>query len=158
MLRNGVDSISGLLKFVVDQLPEKHGEIKTGDYIGGGCSTFEAYTPDGDHTLARNFDFKDAPCFIVWTHPKNHYESISVVDTNFMVYGKSINRFNNRNSFQTLLAPYCCVDGLNDQGLSIAVLQLKTKPTRQTDASKLNIVTTAMIRGVLDTCAYCMTK
>ena len=153
LLRNGVDSISGLLKFVVDQLPVKHGEIKIGDYIGGGCSTFEAYTPDGDHTLGRNFDFKDAPCFIVWTHPENHYESISVVDTNFMAYGKSINKFNNRNSLQVLLSPYCCVDGLNDQGLSIAVLQLKTKPTRQTDASKLNIVTTAMIRGVLDTCA-----
>ena len=153
LLKEGVSSIGGLLKFMAKRSHLSKKAFKIGEVKGGGCSTFNAVTPDGDYILGRNFDFKIAPCMVLWTHPENHYASISMVDTNFLAYGTYVNKYNKINSYQSLLAPYCCVDGINEKGLSIAVLQIRAKPTKQTDTSKKNITTTAMIRAVLDTCA-----
>ena len=69
-----------------------------------------------------------------------------------MLYGSSL-RYNRLNSYRVLIAPYCCVDGMNEKGLAIAVLQMRAKATNQTDASKKDITTTAMIRAALDSCA-----
>lgn len=53
---------------------------------------------------------------------------------------------------QTLLAPYLCLDGLNEKGLAIAVLQIHADGTMQ-DTGKTKMFTTAMIRCCLDKCA-----
>ena len=152
LLEKGVSSIGELAAFASDALTLGIKLCKIGGDEGAGCSTFDAFTDDGAHLFARNFDFKTSPCFVVWTHPKNGYASVSVVDTNFMLYGSSL-RYNRRNSYRVLIAPYCCVDGMNEKGLAIAVLQMRAKATNQTDASKKDITTTAMIRAVLDNCA-----
>ncbi len=152
LLEKGVSSIGGLLAFAADSLTFGLKLCKIGGDEGAGCTTFEAYNPKGEHLLARNFDFKTAPCFVVWTHPEGRYSSISTVDANFMLYG-SKPECKKLNSYRVLIAPYCPVDGLNEKGLAIAVLQMRAKPTNQTDPSKRDITTTAMIRGVLDTCA-----
>lgn len=153
LLKQGVSSIADLIKFTVKLSSCKESDFTIGEAKGGGCTTFDAFTPEGDHIMGRNFDFKVAPCLVLWTHPKGHYASVSVVDQNFLTYGNKHNVFNEKRTAQLLLAPYCCVDGINEKGLSIAVLQIKAKATKQTDASKLNITTTAMVRAVLDTCA-----
>lgn len=153
LLKQGVSSIADLIKFTVKLSSYKESDFTIGEAKGGGCTTFDAFTPEGDHIMGRNFDFKVAPCLVLWTHPKGHYASVSVVDQNFLTYGNKHNVFNEKRTAQLLLAPYCCVDGINEKGLSIAVLQIKAKATKQTDASKLNITTTAMVRAVLDTCA-----
>ncbi len=153
LLRQGVSSIGDLIKFAVKLSGYKESDFTIGTAKGGGCSTFDAFTPDGDHIMGRNFDFKVAPCLVLWTHPKGNYASVSVVDHNFLTYGKKRHKYNDKRTAQLLLAPYCCVDGINEKGLSIAVLQIKAKATKQTDPSKLNITTTAMVRAVLDTCS-----
>ncbi len=152
LLEKGVSSIGELLGFAADAFTFGVRLCRIGGDEGAGCSAFEAFTPEGCHLLARNFDFKTAPCFVVWTHPENGYASISVVDTNFMFYGSSL-RYRRMNSYRVLAAPYCCVDGVNEKGLAIAVLQLRAKATRQADPAKKDITTTALIRAVLDTCA-----
>lgn len=152
LLEKGVSSIGELMGFAADALTFGLRLFKPGTDEGAGCTTFEAFTPEGKHLLARNFDFRISPCFVVWTHPDNGYSSVSVVDNNFMAYGTSL-RFHRLNSYRTLLAPYCCVDGMNEKGLAIAVLQLRAKATNQTGCGKKDITTTAMIRAVLDTCA-----
>lgn len=153
MIRDGASSIGDLIKFMVKRSSYTEKDFTVGSAKGGGCSSFEAFTPEGDHTLSRNFDFKAAPCLVLWTHPKGHYASVSVVDDNFLTYGTKYHKFSRKRTAQLLLAPYCCVDGINEKGLSIVVLQIKAKATKQTDPSKLNITTTSMIRCVLDTCA-----
>ena len=152
LLEKGVSSIGELMAFAADSLTFGVRVCKIGGDEGAGCSTFEAFTPAGDHILARNFDYKPAPCFLVWTHPENGYASVSSVDANFMLYGSfpGCRRFNSR---RVLIAPYCCVDGMNEKGLAIAVLQMRAKATKQTDPGKKDITTTALIRAVLDTCA-----
>lgn len=153
LLRSGVSSIGDLIKFTVKLSKYKESDFTIGTAKGGGCTTFNTVTPDGDFIMGRNFDFKVAPCLVLWTHPEGHYESVSVVDHNFLTYGKKRRKFNNKRTAQLLLAPYCCVDGINEKGLSIAVLQIKAKATWQEDSSKLDITTTSLVRAVLDTCA-----
>jgi hypothetical protein len=152
LLNEGISSVAEIFKFVSGRSHLSKKRVFAGIDAGGGCSTFDAFTLEGDHILARNFDFRDAPFFVVWTHPKDRYASVSVVDANFLLYGKKI-RQNSLGSVKTLLAPYCCVDGINEKGLAIAVLQIKAAPTKQNDKTKKNITTTTMIRAVLDTCA-----
>ncbi len=152
LLNKGVSSIGELTAFTANALTLGLRLFKPGTDQGAGCTTFEAYTAEGNHLLARNFDFKTAPCFVVWTHPDHGYASVSVVDTNFMAYGNAL-RLHRLNRYRALLAPYCCVDGMNEKGLVIAVSQLRAKATNQKNPGKKDITTTAMIRAVLDTCA-----
>lgn len=119
---------------------------------GFACTTFNAYKEDGSHILARNFDYKDGPALIYWTSPVNGYKSIAVTSMNVMLYGYKLQKAEESSKKRTYLAPYACMDGINEAGLSIAVLEIKTKATKQ-ETGKKAIVTTVAIRGVLDKCA-----
>lgn len=178
LLSKGMKSVAELVSFATQKFTAG-GKFTVNRKNMFGCTSFDAKTPEGEHILARNFDFKEAPCFVVWTHPENAYSSISVADCNFMLFGSKNNRPSESNKFQALLAPYACVDGINEKGLSIAVLQIKTAATNQKqpgisnpnyvigldsfpEAYKLvsenrkplvDITTTTMIRAVLDKCA-----
>lgn len=153
LLKEGVSNIAELITYVAKLSKYKESDFTIGTAKGGGCSAFNAFTPDGDYIMGRNFDFKTAPCLVIWTHPEGNYSSLAVVDNNFITYGNKHNVFNGRHTAQLLLSPYCCVDGINEKGLSIAVLQIRAKATKQTDPAKKDIITTAMVRAVLDTCA-----
>lgn len=155
LLEQGCKSLPELLKFAADNIFFGVNIFKA-QPDEFGCTTFNAFTPDGDHLMGRNFDYKSAPCLVLWTHPENGYASLSMVDCNFMIYGKQ--KTPTRSSYdrlQLLLAPYCTVDGINEKGLSIAVVEIKTSATNQTDPAKPDLTTTSMIRVVLDLAATC---
>lgn len=149
ILERGVGSVGELAVLLQRHFHTKRGELKM---KGGGfaCTTFNAFNEKGEHILARNFDYKDAPCVVVWTAPEKGYKSVAVTDTNVMLYGEKLSQAKNKN--RLLLAPYACMDGVNEKGLAIAVLEIKTKATKQKTGKK-NITTTVMIRAVLDKCA-----
>ncbi len=114
-----------------------------------GCTTFNASTPSGDKLFARNYDYMDSPGMTVWTHPKDGYASVSTVSLYFLGYGGDFLPDNALTSLLTLIAPYIPVDGMNEKGLSIGVLELET-PETFTQTEKKDITTTAVIRAVLD--------
>ncbi len=149
LLDHGVSNVGELVKVMQKYFMAKKGElkIKMGD---GACTIFNTFKENGQHIMARNFDYKDAPCIVVWTTPKNGYKSVAITDTNVMLYGGRLDEKENPN--RLLLAPYTCMDGVNEKGLSIAVAEIKTKPTKQKTGKK-PITTTVMIRAVLDKCA-----
>lgn len=119
---------------------------------GFACSTFNAKTPDGNVLLGRNFDYKAAPCLVCWTAPENGYRSLSVVDTTFFLYGTKIMPLSrSKKKMRAMGAPYTSMDGINEKGLSIAVLEIKSKATKQ-KTGKTPIITTVAIRAVLDKC------
>lgn len=123
-----------------------------GVFQGFGCTTFNAVTPEGDAVFARNYDYMDSPGMTVWTDPEDGYASVSTVSLYFLGYGGNFLPESFVTSLLTLLAPYMPVDGMNEKGLSIGVLELETPETfQQTD--KKDITTTAMIRTVLDNAA-----
>lgn len=117
-----------------------------------GCTTFNAITPGGDYTLARNFDYMDSGQILVWTHPSDGYASISSVSMYFFGYSDKFQPEDEASSFLTLLAPYAPLDGINEKGLSIGVLELEKAPVFQVSL-RPNLTTTTMIRACLDKAA-----
>ena len=152
VLELGVSSIPDLLSFIAKRIYMGINPVKAVK-SEIGCTTFNCKTPEGNTLLARNFDFKDAPCTVIWTHPKNGYASVSMTDNNMMIYGKSLKPTDKIRKYRTLLAPYIAVDGINEKGLAIAVLELKHPAVNGCDTTKGNITTTCMIRAILDKCA-----
>ena len=121
---------------------------------GFGCSTFNSVTKSGDYLLSRNFDYMDSPSMIVRTSPENGYASISTVSLYFMGYelDSDFAADNEENNILTLLAPFMPLDGINEKGFAIGVLELETDPTFQISL-KPDLTTTTMIRACLDNAA-----
>lgn len=127
-------------------------ELTHPDLPGFGCSTFNAVTPDEKHLFARNFDYMDSDLLLVWTHPKNGYASVSSVSPLLLGYGDRI-KIDTLASRALLLAAYLApLDGMNEKGLSIGILELTAKPTFQL-STKPDLTTTTMVRAVLDKAA-----
>ena len=120
---------------------------------GFACSTFNARTPEGNYLLGRNFDYKKAPCTVCWTAPEKGYKSVSIIDTTFFIHGtEHFSLKSAKKHHRVMGAPYMAMDGINEKGLSIAVLEIKSKATKQ-DTGKKPIITTVAIRAALDKCA-----
>lgn len=122
------------------------------DLPGCGCSTFNSVTDGGDYLFSRNFDYMDSDLMLVWTHPSNGYASVSAVSLMFLGYDESFSPDSFTDSIFTLLAPYAPLDGINEKGLTIGILELENDPVFQTTEKK-NLTTTTMIRAVLDKAA-----
>ena len=120
-----------------------------GAFESFGCTTFNATTPSGDAIFGRNYDYMDSPAMTVWTNPEDGYASVSTVSLYFLGYSGDFLPETLLTSLLTLVAPYIPVDGMNEKGLSIGVLELETPETFQ-KTEKKDITTTAMIRAVLD--------
>ncbi len=119
------------------------------EFAGFGCTTFNASTPSGDKLFARNYDYMESPGMTVWTHPEDGYASVSTVSLYFLGYGGSFLPEDLLTALLTIIAPYIPVDGMNEKGLSIGVLELET-PETFIQTEKKDITTTAVIRTVLD--------
>lgn len=146
---NDDELASFLQNVLLDGLPV---EIKAPNM---GCSTFTGeLAGSGDRIFARNFDFSYAPSMVVKTNPDNGYASISTVNLAFVGYTNDNIDLNDEGTLlSTLVAPYIPLDGMNEMGLSMGVLQLSWLGTKQADPTKVNLPTTTMIRMVLDNAA-----
>lgn len=150
LLSHGVTSVGGLMLFVQKRflLKRKDVKIKNCDF---GCTTFNSFTQAGEHIFARNFDYKEAPCIVVWTAPKNGYKSVGITSADVLLCDNNIDKRPGRQK-RLLAAPFACMDGVNEKGLSIAVVKLNVESTKQ-ETGKIPVITTVMIRAVLDKCA-----
>lgn len=119
---------------------------------GFACTTFNAVNEQGDFIMGRNYDYMDSGMMLVWTHPKNAYASISSVSLYFLGYQGNFQPDNEFLSTLSMLVPYIPVDGMNEKGLCISVLETEKDPTFQM-TSKPNLTTTTMIRACLDKAA-----
>ena len=114
------------------------------------CSSFNVLNQENSNLFGRNFDydFTPTPTLVVWTQPKTGYKSISFIHGRFL--GLTEDNFIKD---RLLLAPYIPVDGMNELGLAISVLMLFNESIHQTNPELVDISTSVIIRGVLDTCA-----
>lgn len=150
LLETGASTDGELAAFIIKKLMKGIPvSIQLPDF---GCATFNAKTEDGDAIFGRNFDNPDAPMMLVRTHPENGYASISMVNLSYVGYGGDYLPEGIKNQILALAAPYIPLDGINEKGLSVGVLQLSQDPTEQ-DTGKVDITTTAAIRMMLDKCA-----
>lgn len=151
LTEKGVSSDQELIDFILDDLCRGviHPHIDISDYA---CTTFNAQQDDGDVLFGRNFDYTKAPCMLVWTDPEDGYASVSMVTLETCGYSLEYLPDNLFNKALTLAAPYVPVDGMNEKGLAIGVLELESGPTSQ-NTEKVDLTTTTMIRLVLDRAA-----
>ena len=115
------------------------------------CSAFRTQTTDGDVLMGRNYDFKDdTSALLVHTDPADGYESICFSALNNLRANDPDSNVKGR--IASLLGPFAALDGINEKGVSIAVLTLDSEATDQR-TSKPAINTSLAIRLVLDRAA-----
>lgn len=116
-----------------------------------GCSAFCFTDTDGAVLMGRNYDFKqDTSAMLVYCSPKNGYRSVAFTALNNLSANHPTD--STRAAVATLAAPFVCLDGMNEKGVSIAVLTLDSEPTNQ-QTGRQRIFTTLAIRLVLDRAA-----
>ncbi len=116
------------------------------------CSTFSAETPEGGYIFGRNLDNQTTDLAVIKTSPKGAYKSISVVNLSFLGYNESHTPDKLTNRLNTLATAYFPLDGINEKGLAVGVLQLQAPATAQNNG-KTDVGTTLAIRAMLDKCA-----
>ncbi len=136
--------IDAILKETLPLLPVR---MKAPNY---GCSAF-ATVSDGHILMGRNYDFKrDTSAMLVYCTPKDGYKSVALAALdNISANQPDISM---AKKLACLTAPFICLDGMNEKGVSIAVLTLDSEPVNQ-DTGKQKIFTTLAIRLVLDRAA-----
>ena len=137
-----IDSVIGLY------LPGLDIKYKAPEF---GCSAFSTGDTRGHVLTGRNYDFKnDTSAMLVHCRPAKGYESVATAALDNI--GMNAPEDEKRAALANIAAPFICLDGLNEKGVSIAVLTLDSEPTFQ-HTGKPVIATTLAIRLVLDRAA-----
>lgn len=116
------------------------------------CSTFIAETPEKGYIFGRNLDNQTTDLAVVKTAPKNAYKSVSVVNLSFLGYNETYTPEALLDRIVALAVPYFPLDGINEKGLAVGVLQIQAPPTNQ-QTDKVDVGTTLAIRILLDKAA-----
>lgn len=128
-----------------ESLPLLPIEIKLPSY---GCSVYRAVNDTNNSIMGRNYDFKlDTSCMLVRCNPKDGYSSIAFAALNNVGADKADASLKTR--MACITAPFICLDGINEKGVSIAVLTLDSDPTDQNTGLQ-KITSSLAIRLVLD--------
>ncbi len=149
IIDRGITDTQSFIDAVVSEaLPLLPVKIKAPDF---SCSAFGITLTDGDNVMGRNYDFRyDTSAMLVYCTPEDGYASVAFAALdNISVSAADANL---KSKIACLTAPFICLDGMNEKGVSIAVLTLDSEPTAQ-DTDKPNISTTLAIRLVLDKAA-----
>ncbi len=133
---------------LAEALPLLPISLKAPDF---GCTAFQLATEDGNELMGRNYDFKkNTSAMLVYCEPKDGYSSVAFAALNNVSADHPDESIAKR--MATLTAPFICLDGMNEKGVSIAVLVVDSTPVNQ-DTGKPTIFTTLAIRLVLDRAA-----
>ena len=144
-IKDNQTMIDAILKDALPLLPVK---IEAPSF---GCTAFTLTDADGDVHMGRNYDFKNnTSAMLVYCAPKNGYRSVATAALDNV--SANAPDESTKMKLASLTAPYICLDGLNEKGVSIAVLTLDSDPVHQ-NTGKPAIATTLAIRLVLDRAA-----
>lgn len=129
-------------------LPGVDVELQAPDF---GCTAFTLKAGDGKVYMGRNYDFAyDTSAMLCYCRPENGYASVcfsalSNIDCNDPLSSPE-------KMAASLAAPLIPLDGMNEKGVSIAVLTLKSEPTAK-NTGKPVLFTPVLLRLVLDRAA-----
>ena len=155
MKRGGCANINVQANYITDFLSK--GYFKTAEIDCPlkpvGCSTLTVSTPDGGVMMARNFDFPYGTAMILHTTPDNGYESITTFSTDFFGFGENYKPEGFQNQFMALASLFMALDGINEKGLAIAVLDAGDKVVTKQDTPKPDLTTTSAVQYLLKNAA-----
>ena len=142
------DDQSMVDSFAKEALPHIPVHIKPPQFA---CTAFTMAEEGADARMGRNYDFAlDSSAMLVHCAPKCGYKSVATAALDNVGVNNPLE--NMRNKLACLVAPFLCLDGINEKGVSIAVLTLDSKPVKQ-NTGKATICTSMAIRLVLDRAA-----
>ena len=155
MDRGGCNDISVLASYVMEFLSK--GYFKP-DSINVpikpvGCSTLTVKTPEDGVMMARNFDYPYGTALIMHTIPDEGYESITTFSTDFFGFGENYKPEGFKNQYMALAGLFMALDGLNEKGLAIAVLDAGDKVVTRQNTSKPDLTTTTAVQYLLKNAA-----
>lgn len=119
-----------------------------------GCSSFAVTAPDGNHLMGRNYDYPETDLLMIYSDPEDGYASIGMADIGLMGLGTDegeTDPLSAGSRFMSVAFPYLTVDGINEAGVGISILQLEHEEMHQ-DTGKPDILMNVAIRAILDTC------
>ncbi|MCD7733272.1 MAG: linear amide C-N hydrolase [Oscillospiraceae bacterium] len=148
--QGGASSDSDVVSYVVSRILK--GIPLDFDIPDLGCSTILVESEDGGYLFGRNFDMYDSPAMVLYTEPDDGYRSIFLVNLAYIGYSADSLPSGLISSITTLAGPYAPIDGMNEMGLCVSVMQLDTDCTEQ-DNGLDDITTTTAIRLLLDKAA-----
>lgn len=132
---------------VREALPLLHVRMRSPEW---GCSAF-ALARNGETLMGRNYDFRfDTSCIMVRCTPQDGYASVAFCALDNLSANSPLGSLRGR--LACLAAPFVCLDGINEHGVSVAVLTLDSTPTCQ-HTGKPVISTSLATRLVLDRAA-----
>lgn len=149
IIASGITNDQSMVDAIVKEaLPLLPVSIKAPSF---GCTAFTMQDTDGDIHMGRNYDFKDdTSAMLVYCTPKGGYKSVALAALNNI--SANTPDASTKQKLSALTAPFVCLDGMNEKGVSIAVLTLDSTPVHH-DTGKPTIATTLAIRLVLDRAA-----
>lgn len=116
-----------------------------------GCTAFTLTDRNGAVHMGRNYDFRNnTSAMLVCCTPENGYKSVAYAaldNVSANVPEESIKK-----KLASLTAPFVCLDGMNEKGVSIAVLIVDSEPVHQSTGKPV-IFTSLAVRLVLDRAA-----
>lgn len=116
-----------------------------------GCTAFLAQTKTGDYLLGRNYDYSMTEPLILYTEPKEGYRSIGVTDLSFIGVDETNPADSLMGRVVSLASPVVTLEGFNEKGLGVAILELETEEIHQ-DNNQSDLLIYNIPRFVLDTC------
>lgn len=125
-------------------------DFQTGQF---GCSTLSARNASGGVMYGRNFDWMECTAMIVKSKPADGYASISTVNMDFLTQGMEYNPDKLVSKAMSAASLYAPMDGINEQGLCVAVLMIEDRDATAQDTGKPGITTTTAVRLLLDQAA-----
>jgi linear amide C-N hydrolase (choloylglycine hydrolase family) len=132
-----------------DQLQEQHAQPPTIQHAESSwaCSVFNAADLDGARLLGRNFDWNHSPALLLFNHPREGYDSVTMVDISYLGFDLRDPGLIKRS--QALNAVHIPFDGMNEAGLAVGMNAISHAEGRL-DPKNPTIGSLAPIRLVLD--------
>jgi hypothetical protein len=115
-----------------------------------GCSLFAAMG-SADKFYGRNYDWEPSPALLLFNHPTDGYDSVSMVDIAYLVndYVDTLTNLPLEQRQALLDAPALPFDGMNERGLVVGMAAVPADQM-QPDPNKETIDSLMVIRKMLD--------
>lgn len=151
MKQGGCENIEQLATYTTKFLSK--GYVKTAEInpplMDVGCSTLTVKTPQGGVMMGRNFDYPYGTAMILHTIPEDGYESISTFSLDFLGFGNDYKPEGFQNQYMALASLFLALDGVNEKGFAIAVLEAGDNIMTSQNTSKPDLTTTSATRYLL---------
>lgn len=120
---------------------------------GTGCSTIAAHDKDGNILWGRNFDWVDTVPLIIKSTPKDGYASISSCNFTNLTNDVTVVPEGMKNAMFAIGAYYVPMDGINEKGLCVSILEVNEGGQKIVETDKPNLTVTVAVRLILERAA-----